>query len=230
VASQQNVEREKEYALAARLLARREAELSSIKRDLHDRLGPLLFAIGVNVKWVSSHGAADNEPQRARLQETTQLVEDAIQEARRLSSDLRSDTLNWGSLGLEEALSEYAAALEEQARIPIHFISGLLEEDALDPEVASHIYHIASEALTNAVRHASATSVTLTLEREAEALRLSVKDNGTGFALDAVSVGHALGLKEMHARTQLIGGVLDIDSTPGAGAAITLRAPLTRGA
>lgn len=225
-----NVEqRKREHALAARLLSLREQEVSWMKRELHDRLGPLLFAIGMNVKWVSEHCSHDPDSLRPRLHETLQLVEDAVQETRRLSSDLRSDALTWGSLGLEEALSEYAAKLEEQTRLPIQFSSELLEGEALEPEVASHIYHIVSEALTNAARHADATSIAVTLGRKAEELVIFVNDNGKGFAPRQGLPLPALGLKEMQARTQLIGGELEIASASDTGTTVRLRVPMPTG-
>ena len=215
-----------EGELAVRLLAQHEQEVSWLKRELHDNLGQFLFTIGMNVKWACDHCPQEQTSLLARLQETLQLVEEAVQASRHLSSTLRSDALNWGSLGLEERLSEYAATLEEHTHIPIQFSSLLYEEEALEPETASHLYHIVREALDNATRHAQATTVKVTLDRIGRELLLSIEDNGKGFDLAAQLSAQTVGLEAMFARTRLIGGELDIHTTPGGGATIRLHAPV----
>jgi signal transduction histidine kinase len=213
--------------LAAHLLSLREKEVSWIKRELHDRLGQLLFAIGMNVKWACGHCPPEAETLLGRLRETTTLIEDGVQTVRRLSAELRSDALNWGSLGLEEALSEYAATLEEQAQVPIQLSSQLLEEEALAPEAAAQMYHVAREALNNAIRHAQATTVTVMLDHVGHELLISVQDDGKGFDLSAQLNAQTVGLEEMFARTRLLGGELNIHTTPGQGTTVQLRAPVT---
>lgn len=220
----------REGELAARLLAQHEQEVSWLKRELHDHLGQFLFTIGMNLKWACSHCPQEQTALLIRLQETLQLVEEAVHVTRHLSSALRADALNWGSLGLEERLSEYAATLEEHTRIPIQFSSLLHEEEALEPETASHLYHIVREALDNATRHAQATTVTVTLDRVGQELLISVHDDGKGFDLTAQLSAQTVGLESMFARTRLIGGELDIHTTLGGGTTIRLHAPVaTRG-
>jgi signal transduction histidine kinase len=213
--------------LAAHLLSLREKEVSWIKQELHDRLGQLLFAIGMNVKWVCGHCPPEAETLLSRLREITTLIEDSVQAVRRLSADLRSDALNWGSLGLEEALSEYAATLEEHAQVPIQLSSQLLKEEALAPEAAAHMYHVAREALDNAIRHAQATTVTVALDHVGHELLISVQDDGKGFDLTAQLSLQTVGLEEMFARTRLLGGELNIHTAPGQGTVVQLRAPVT---
>jgi signal transduction histidine kinase len=213
--------------LATHLLARREKEVSWIKRELHDRLGQLLFAIGMNIKWACGHCPPEAETLLSQLREITTLIEDGVQAVRRLSADLRSDALNWGSLGLEEALGEYAATLEEQAQVPIQFSSQLLKEEALTPEAAAQMYYVAREALNNAIRHAQATTVTVTLDHVGHELFISVQDDGRGFDLTAQLSTQTVGLEEMFARTRLLGGELNIHTTSGQGTVVKLRAPVT---
>lgn len=229
IEQQQKTDCKREEKLAAHLLALREGEVSRIKRDLHDRLGPLLFAIGMNVKWVSTHCPSDNEALSVRLRETTQLIEDAVRETRRLSSELRLDALNWGSLGLEEALSEYTAALEEHAHFPIHFSSNLLEGDALDPEVASHIYYLVSGALTAIAHWPEVINAHLMLERTPEALLVVIKYEEKEGIPQKTSLLPPLTLQEMHARAQILGGTLLLHSPPEGGMNIILSTPLPKG-
>ncbi len=226
---QQETNSKKEYELAAHLLALRESEVSRTKCELHDRLGPLLFAIGMNVKWVSTHCPSDNEALGVRLHETTQLIEDAVRETRRLSSELRLDALNWGSLGLEEALSECIAALEEQTHVPIHFSSSLLEGDSLSPEIASHIYDVVTKALTTTVKQPEVTNVQLALERTEEALLILIKHEGKKATPSGTAMFPSLTWQEMRARTQALGGTLHLYSSSERGTTISLSTSLPRG-
>ena len=215
--------------LATHLLTLRESEVSRIKREFHDRLGPLLFAIGMNVKWVSTHCPSGNESLGVRLHETTQLIEDAVRETRRLSSELRLDALNWGSLGLEEALSEYTAALEEQTHFSIHFSSSLLEGDSLSPEIASHIYNIITKALTTTVKLPEVTKVHLTLERTEATLLILIKYEGGQATPSGAAMFSPLAWQEMRARTQASGGTLRLYSSSEREVTISLSTPLPRG-
>jgi signal transduction histidine kinase len=137
------------------------------------------------------------------------------------------DALNWGTLGLEEALSEYAATLEEQSHVPIQLSSKLVKEETLAPESASHMYYIGREALDNAICHAQATTVTVTLDRVGYELLLAIEDNGKGFDLAAQLSSQTVGLEEMFTRTRLLDGELNIHATLGRGTVVQLRAPVT---
>ena len=92
------------------------------------------------------------------------------------------------------------------------------------------IYRIVQEALTNVVRHAQATQVSVLLERRGEQLQMIVEDNGQGFNAEAErqdsSEGQYLGLLGMAERAMLVGGTLTIDSAPGGGTTIFLHIPL----
>lgn len=226
---QQDVTRIGSGSLSARLLHRREEEVTEIKHRLHDYLGQLLFAIGMDLKWVRNHCPPELTPVRERLQETTRLVEEAIQATRALSAALRPEALNWESLGLEDALRGYATELAQHSGLPIQFSSHLTTVEEIRPETASHIYRIAQEALLNAVRHAAATQVGIELGHTERELVVSVTDNGKGFGVAEASDLQALGLAEIRERAGLIGGRLEVRSAPGAGTVVGLYVPRGRG-
>jgi len=99
----------------------------------------------------------------------------------------------------------------------------------LPPAVEVGLYRIAQEALQNALRHAAAARVELRLEILADRVRLTVQDDGRGFAIAAASPGAAgrFGLVGMRERVRLLGGDFEVESAPGAGTRITAEAPLT---
>lgn len=209
--------------LSARLLRLQEEERERISRELHDNLGQLLTAIGMDVEWTLGHCPTEFPSIHERMQEATRLIQEAVQATRELSATLRPGELK--GLGLEASLRKYTRDFEKRSGLAMTFSSSI-GEHALSSEVATTIYRIAQEALTNIARHASATQVNVTLSCTATKLLMSVTDDGQGFDTARVSDPHAVGLVGMQERTRLIGGVLVIRSALGAGSSITLEVPL----
>lgn len=210
--------------LSARLLRLQEEEREHISRELHDHLGQLLTAIGMNAEWTLNHCSSASSAARERLQEAIRLVREATQATRELSATLRPSELQ--ELGLEAAIRKYTREFAQRSNLVVEFSSNL-REHPLTPEVATNIYRVVQEALTNVARHAAATRIGVSLQRSAQQLTLNVEDNGTGFDATRVSDPHAVGLVGMYERARLIGGTLTLRSTPGAGVSVTLTVPLT---
>lgn len=209
--------------LSARLLRFQEEERERISRELHDHLGQLLTAVGMDVEWALGHCPTELSSVHERLQEATRLVQEAVQATRELSATLRPGDLK--GLGLEASLQKYTRDFGKRSGLAVTFSSNL-GEHALSSEVATNIYRIVQEALTNIARHAAATHVHLSLRCTEKKLEVNITDDGKGFVADRISDPHAVGLVGMQERTRLIGGALVIRSAPGAGAAITLEVPL----
>jgi signal transduction histidine kinase len=112
----------------------------------------------------------------------------------------------------------------------VDFHSDGLEGDRLPPEIETTLYRVALEALTNIVRHARARRVSVLLERRGESVSLIVEDDGLGFNVDAVLASPSgldkLGIIGMEERLSLVGGSLEIESTPGSGTTLFARLPL----
>lgn len=209
--------------LSARLLRVQEEERGRISRELHDHLGQLLTAVSMDVEWALGHCPLEFSSVHERMQEAMRLVQEAIQTTRELSATLRPGELK-GS-GLEASLQEYTREFARRSGVAVEFFSNL-HEYALASETATNIYRIVQEALTNVVRHADATRVSVSLHRTTEHLTVTVTDNGKGFDTVCVSDPHAVGLVGMQERARLIGGALEIRSTLGAGTAILVNIPL----
>jgi signal transduction histidine kinase len=209
--------------LSARLLRLQEEERERISRELHDHLGQLLTALGMDVEWVLGHCPTEFSSVHERLQEATHLVQEAVHVTRELSATLRPGELK--GLGLEASLRKYLRDFGRRSGLEAAFSSNL-QEHALPSEVATNIYRIVQEALTNIARHAAATQVHVSLSCTEKKLTLRITDDGKGFDPVRISDSHAVGLVGMQERTRLIGGTLAIRSQPGAGASITLEVPL----
>jgi two-component system sensor histidine kinase UhpB len=202
---------------ARRVLAAQEAERVGIARDLHDEVGQVLTGVLLQLNSI-----AETAPEhRADLDEARSSVRRALDEVRRISSELRPEMLE--HLGLVSALTELATTFARVAgvRVDREFVTSLPK---LAPEVELAVYRIAQESLTNIVRHAEASRVTITLDSSDDSVVLRVVDDGRGFGGDPVEHG---GLRSMRERALLVGGALAIKDAPDGGVEIRLEVPAT---
>src|SRR5260370_32678404 len=210
-----------------KLLSRRrvkvqEEERRHLARELHDEIGQALTAAKINLQ------AALEEPDHAkakRIHETTAILERLLGQVRQISLNLRPSTLD--DLGLVPALR---SLLDEQGRlasVAVRFSAKNMPEN-LDPEIQTTCFRIAQEAITNAVRHARSTQISVELSLENGNLRLQIRDNGTGFdAESAQAQTTGLGLIGMKERAALGGGRTRIVASRGKGATGGVTLPLT---
>jgi two-component system, NarL family, sensor histidine kinase UhpB len=198
---------------SARALAAQEAERLRIARELHDEIGQTLTAVALRAE----HAAGQGGPERRDLAELAEVVQQSLQDVRRISRELRPEALD--ELGLVNALIALCWRVAEQSGLQIHRrLEGGLPE--LSPDVELAIYRVAQEALTNAMRHSKATEATVSLYRENGELVLIVADDGRGLPEHVTEGGGLTGMRE---RAMLIGAALTINSVPGTGVEVTLR-------
>jgi two-component system sensor histidine kinase UhpB len=210
------LERERQQS-GRRVLAAQEAERVGIARDLHDEVGQVLTGVLLQLNSI-----ADAAPEhRDEIDEARQAVRRALDEVRRISSELRPEMLE--HLGLVSALTELTTTFGRVAGVQIErrFEQSLPK---LEPETELAVYRIAQESLTNVARHAGATRVTITLERGHDSVVLRVADNGRGFA--RAPEGHG-GLRSMRERALLVDGALAIKPRSGGGVEVRLEVPAT---
>jgi two-component system sensor histidine kinase UhpB len=198
---------------SARALAAQEAERLRIARELHDELGQTLTAVALRAE----HAAGQGGPERRDLAELAEVIQQSLQDVRRISRELRPEALD--ELGLVNALIALCSRIAEQSGLRIQRRLEAPLPD-LEPDVELAIYRIAQEALTNAMRHSNATEAAVSLAREKGALVLTVTDNGQGLPEPVTEGGGLTGMRE---RAMLIGAELTIKSVAGAGAEVTLR-------
>jgi len=193
-----------------RVLAAQEAERMAVARDLHDEVGQLLTGV---LLLLEAEGPA--------AEQVRQAVRQALDEVRRISSELRPEMLE--TLGLASALTELSTSFARVSRIRVE--RRLAPElPPLDSDVELAVYRIAQESLTNVARHADATSVTLELESHPASVVLRVADDGRGFAVLQAESG---GLRGMRERAVLVGAALAISNAPEGGVEVRLEVPVT---
>jgi len=214
--------------LSRRLVQAQELERRALARELHDGIGQILTVIKLNLHSLEGRDLRDEE--ESGIEASLKIVDEAIEQVRRLSRDLRPSLLD--NLGLAPALRSFVDQQAQHAPFKVSFSA-----DAFDhrmPEVLENAYfRIAQEALTNVMRHAQASCVAVELREDDGALVLIVRDDGIGFdvndTLDDVEAGRSLGLVSMRERAHLIGGTLALRSEPKRGTEICVRTPLSAG-
>jgi signal transduction histidine kinase len=210
-------------ALTARLQALREEERTRVAREIHDELGQTLTAAKIDLAWWANRLPEEPPTLRDMARRILILLDTTIDTSRRMFTDLRPSILD--DLGLVAALDWQAKEFQVRTGIQSQFIS---QDDQIDlaPELATALFRICQEALTNVTRHASATHVTIRLGRQADELVLGVEDNGKGVTDREIADPRSLGLAGMRERALLLGGELSILGRPGAGTVVRVRVPL----
>ncbi len=200
-----------------RILAAQEAERIGIARNLHDEVGQVLTGVLLQLNSIAA-AAPDH---RDEIDEAKQAVRSALDEVRRISSELRPEMLE--HLGLVSALTELSTSFQRTAGVRVNrdFAPSL---PSLPAETELAVYRIAQESLTNIARHAHASHVTIGLEGGPGRVVLCVADDGRGFAGVPEENG---GLRGMRERAVLVGGALAIKAASGGGVEVRLEVPAT---
>jgi len=212
-------------ALADRLQTVREAERTSISREIHDELGQACTAIKMDLALIGRRLTKRQTHLRAKVDSAMQLVDSTIASLRRIASELRPRTLD--DLGLVAALESQAQEFE--SRTGIHCDISLPQESLeIDAGTSTVIFRIFQESLTNVARHAQATLVGARLEKNNDRLIFHVFDNGVGFDPAKAGAKKSLGIVGMQERALMLNGELKIESAAGQGTALTLTIPPMR--
>ena len=195
--------------LERKLIDHTEREQRRIGRDLHDGLGQHLTALEMMTHTLVGQLRSEAPGLAVQAQEISRHIRQTITLTRQLSHGLSPVSLE--ADGLMHALSSLADFTQSAGKIACDFhCPQPVQLDDLN--VATQLYRIAQEAVTNALRHSGARQITIRLTRAGARLELSIEDDGHGLSAD---IGHGLGLVTMQYRARLIGANLDITSTPG---------------
>lgn len=213
----ERLERERRES-ARRALAAQEDERARIARELHDELGQTLTAITIQAERVAE---APVPADRGALETIARTALVGLEDVRRLARELRPEALD--DLGLANALLSLCTRIAAQSAIRIdRRLDAQLPP--LSPEVELVIYRIAQESITNAMRHATPTVITVELVPSAGGVRLRVRDDGVGIAADALD-RDTPGLAGMRERALFVDGSLQIRAHED-GTEVTLWVPV----
>lgn len=218
-------QRQQLHALTGQLAETQEIERKQLARELHDRVGQNLTALGLNLNLIGAH-LSETTPGagavQVRLNDSLALVEQTTQCIRDVMADLRPPVLD--DYGLLAALRWYGGRVAARAGFTIT-IKGEEPFPRLDTPIENALFRIAQEALTNVAKHAQATHVILKVELDNGIVRLIVSDNGHGFDLACLTLPTerpSWGVLTMTERAEAIGGWFQIESDPGQGTQVVV--------
>jgi PAS domain S-box-containing protein len=193
-----------------------------IGSDLHDGLGQDLTGVALMLRSVVAQLRKENSTARTDVEDIITLVNGAIESTRAMARGLAPVGADRG--GLIAGLQSMAVRGMERYGVRAHFNTSLKEPLTLDDGAATHLYRIAQEAFTNAIRHGRVTQVTIDLATAEGMLTLSVQDNGRGFDERNAS-NNGLGLKLMRYRAQMLGGDVTIVNNRDGGVIVRCSCP-----
>ena len=211
--------------LEADVLNVAEEEQSRFGHDLHDGLGQHLTGIEFMSHVLAQRLAERGAPEAADMEEITRLIREAISHTRDLARGLSPVLLQ--SKGLAVALQDLAESTSRHMRGVRCTCQVSQPPPVVNNETATHLYRIAQEAVANAVKHGRAAEILISLRETDTHLELAIEDSGRGFP-DGFSGGSGMGLRVMHYRAAIIGGILHLAQRPGEGVTVTCTLELSR--
>jgi signal transduction histidine kinase len=211
---------EHSHELEREIVSAGEREQMRIGQDLHDGVCQTLAALDCAAQCLKMDLESEGSPQVKLATEIQKRLSAATLEARNLARGIYPVSIKGDGLGL--ALRELVMTTNTLFHTKVGFES---DDDVAvkDSEVAMHLYRITQEALSNAMRHANATRVNVSLMREEQRLTISVADDGCGSAIQARPDG--MGWRTMRYRAKLIGAEINVDSKPSGGTTIRCTLP-----
>jgi len=213
--------------LASRMDSVREQEKSRIARELHDELAQALTALKMDTSWIAERLPAGQDVLAAKLTGMQAMLDATVAATRRISADLRPLLLD--DLGLVAAAEWLVQNFTERTGVRCDLAVGAPDLE-VGHALASAVFRILQESLTNVARHAQASLVEVVLDSSAGEVTLTVRDNGRGFSPESPRKPNSYGLLGLRERASLLGGEVRIVSEPGRGSTVEMRLPLKGGA
>jgi two-component system sensor histidine kinase UhpB len=211
---------------ASQIINAQEQERKRIARELHDETSQVLTSLLISLAILEE--SITTQEARDRIADTRKLAHQTLRAIRNLSIDLRPSALD--DLGLLPALRWYVKEYQQKCSIDVEFVAHGFKQ-RLPAEVETALYRIVQESLTNTARHANAHKVLITMKEDADAVYVTIKDDGRGFdvgtLLKTPDQERGLGLAGMNERAVLLDGSLTIHSRSGHGTTIEVHIPLT---
>ncbi len=220
--------RAEQEAFSRKLIHSQEQERQRIAAELHDSLGQNLLVIK-NRAALALTQEAHPEKMAVQVREVSAMASAAVREVRDIAQNLRPFQID--ELGLTKAIRAMARTLGDASGI--EFTAELDDIDrVLPPEFEISFYRTVQECLNNVVKHSHAKTAVISLRRDRDAIHLTVRDDGQGFATERSGNTSApgFGLRNITERVRTMGGKVEIRTQPGAGTQVELRVPVTAGA
>ena len=226
--AQEELERSRQELrnLSVHLQSVREKEISRVARKIHDELGQSLTALQMDLSWLLGRLPADNKNIREKMQSMSGLVDSTIESVHNITAELRPSLLD--DLGLPAAIEWQAADFQKRSgiRCQAHIVC---QKSPIAKELATAVFRIFQETLTNIARHAKATLCKVSLTESAKELCLEVTDDGIGITQWQVDAPRSFGMIGMRERAHLWGGTVHVRNAKPSGTTVRVLIPLGKG-
>jgi len=208
--------------LASYLQTTQENERASLAREIHDQLGQALTALKMDLAWLTKRIPREQSALKEKADSMAKLIDETVFAVRHIATELRPGLLD--HLGLVAAVEWQAHEFTRHTGIACDL---QLEEiqPALEDGLATQLFRIVQEALTNIARHAQATQSTIKLATKAETILLHIEDNGVGIQQSQITNSKSLGLLGMRERALAYGGQFHIRGHRRKGTRLEIRIP-----
>jgi two-component system, NarL family, sensor kinase len=214
----------KQHEEAARaILEAEEKERQRIAKDLHDGVGQMMSAAKMNLSAFESEMQFTSDEQKKALEKVIQLVDESCREVRTVSHIMMPNALLKNNLAT--AIQEFVNKLSSKILQVDVYTEGL--EERLDSNVETVLYRIVQECVHNALKHAGATTLDISLIRDKDGISGTIEDNGKGFDPQDKENFEGIGLRNIITRIEYLKGTVDFDSAPGRGTVIGIHVPLS---
>lgn len=194
--------------LSKNIIASQEREKATVARELHDHLGQVLTALRIDAVWAEKYLSGMDIAAGERAGKMSALIDDTIKDVREMAYRLRPRVLD--DLGLADALESLVSDFEKRSNVSCVFNHDIIPE--IDDTLATALYRIGQEAVTNALRHSNAAAISVALSTDKDGIVLTIRDDGDGFNPSYGSKEGDFGLEGMKERANLVGGKLEIRS------------------
>jgi two-component system, NarL family, sensor histidine kinase UhpB len=212
--------REELQNLSQYLMDARENERATVAMDIHDELGQALTAIKIDLNWTREN-IADSDKSFQKISRIIEMTNDTIKKVQRISAELRPGLLD--DLGLATAIEWYSGEFEQRTGIKCK----LTFEDLSDgnERINLALFRVFQESLTNVIRHAQATTISISLSYDPKGITMIIDDDGIGISQEKIASGKSLGLIGMRERVRQINGTVEISKNAITGTKIVTFIP-----
>ncbi len=214
--------KQQEMAVKA-VIEAEENERQRIAKDLHDGVGQMMSAAKMNLSAFESEIKFDNEEQKQSLEKVIQLVDESCKEVRTVSHIMMPNALLKNNLAA--AIHDFVNKLNNK-NLQAHVNTVGLDE-RMDSNIETVLYRVIQECVHNAIKHAGATTLDISLIRDKDGISGTIEDNGKGFDVANKENFEGIGLKNITTRIEYLKGTVDFDSAPGRGTVVAFHVPLS---
>ncbi len=199
-----------------------ENERQRIAKDLHDGVGQMMSAAKMNLSAFESEINFSNDEQKRSLEKVIQLVDESCREVRTVSHIMMPNALLKNNL--DAAVRDFVDKLHNKA-LQVHVHSEGLDK-RMDSNTETVLYRVIQECVHNAIKHAGASTLDISLIRDKDGISGTIEDNGKGFDVADKDNFEGIGLRNITTRIEYLKGTVDFDSAPGRGTVVAFHVPL----